>query len=115
MAGVGSDEQQAGDRGIEVDSGTIHLRDVPRFQVALEDRGYLTLFRNRKSRKIVGARAIGPECGELMMLVAVAMKQDMTSDQLVQQFYPYLTMSETVKLAALAFDTSVDKLSCCAT
>lgn len=57
---------------------------------------------------------MGPECGELMSIVSIIMKQQLKSDQVVGQFFPYLTMSEAVKLAALSFDSSIEKLSCCA-
>ncbi|MBI4660606.1 MAG: hypothetical protein HY735_17350 [Verrucomicrobia bacterium] len=37
-----------------------------------------------------------------------------TTRELTACFHPYLTLSEGVKLAALAFTKDVNKLSCCA-
>jgi mercuric reductase len=113
IAGVGLDEKQATAKGITIDVSTVYLKDVPRFIVAKETRGFLSLFRVQATKQIVGARAIGPEIGELMMMIGMSIEQGWTSKQLAHQFYPYLTMTEAVKLAALGFDTDINKLSCC--
>ncbi|WP_158705004.1 hypothetical protein [Salinibacter altiplanensis] len=36
-----------------------------------------------------------------------------TAEELTDLLHPYLTLSEGVKLAALAFDQDVEMLSCC--
>ncbi len=38
----------------------------------------------------------------------------MTIDQLAEAIFPYLTTVEGLKLAALAFNKDVKRLSCCA-
>ncbi|WP_272506773.1 hypothetical protein [Salinibacter sp.] len=49
------------------------------------------------------------------MEVALAIQQFLTTGDLTDLLHPYLTLSEGVKLAVLAFDRDVETLSCCAT
>jgi mercuric reductase len=44
----------------------------------------------------------------------LAIKCDLTVEQLAETIFPYLTTVEGLKLAAQAFDKDVSKLSCCA-
>ena len=48
------------------------------------------------------------------MEVGLAIKFGITVRELTACFHPYLTLSEGIKLAALAFDKDIGKLSCCA-
>ncbi len=44
----------------------------------------------------------------------LAVRFDVTVEDLTATFHPYLTLSEGVKLSAQAFMTDLAKLSCCA-
>jgi mercuric reductase len=44
----------------------------------------------------------------------MAIKFGITVKDLAESFYPYLTLGESVKLAAITFGKDVSKLSCCA-
>lgn len=114
VAGVGLDAEQARARGIDVEVSTVPLSSVPRALAARDTRGFITLIRDRASDRVVGARVLAPEGSELLMEVALAIRYRVTVEDLRREFHPYLTMSEGIKLAAIAFDKSVDKLSCCA-
>jgi mercuric reductase len=48
------------------------------------------------------------------MQVSLAIKAGMTVQELADAFHPYLTLSEGIKLAAIAFSKDVAALSCCA-
>ncbi len=63
---------------------------------------------------MIGARILAPEGSELLMEIAVAMKYGVKIGDLVNMFHPYLTLSEGIKMSAIAFDKNVNKLSCCA-
>jgi mercuric reductase len=114
VAGVGMDERQAEEAGLTVDVSTIGLEHVPRAIAARDTRGFITLIRNRATDVLVGARILAPEGSELLMEIALAIRHRVTVDSLKSEFHPYLTMSEGIKLAAISFDKSVGKLSCCA-
>lgn len=115
VAGVGMGEQQAAEKGLKVDISVLPLSYVPRSIAARDTRGFIKLVREHSTDKMVGARILAPEGSELLMEVALAIKHGLTARELAESFHPYLTLGEGVKLAALSFDKSVEKLSCCAT
>ena len=114
VAGVGLDEAQAKAQGIDAESSVLPLDHVPRALAARDTRGFITLVRDRKSDLLVGARILAPEGSELLMEIALAMKFKIPVKALAEAFHPYLTLSEGVKLAAIAFGKDVNRLSCCA-
>ncbi len=114
VAGIGLDETTARARGVDAESSRLPLDAVPRALVARDTRGFIELVRDRTSDRLVGARVLAPEGGELVMQVALAMRAGLTTRELAGMLYPYLTLSEGVKLAALAFEKDVARLSCCA-
>lgn len=115
VAGVGLDEAQAREQGLDVDVATLPLTHVPRSLAARDTRGFIRLIRDRSTDRLLGARILAPEGSELLMELAVAIKFKITVSELRQMFHPYLTLGEGVKLAAITFGKDVAKLSCCAT
>ncbi len=115
VAGVGLNEQQASDGGIDADAATLPLSHVPRALVARDTRGFIKLIRNRATDTLVGARILAGEGSELLMEISLAIKYGITVGNLASSFHPYLTLSEAVKLAARSFNKNIAKLSCCAT
>ncbi|MBU6401939.1 MAG: mercury(II) reductase, partial [Verrucomicrobia bacterium] len=114
VAGVGLDEKQAKAQGIDAQTATLPLSHVPRSLAARDTRGLIKLIRNRTTDRLVGARILAAEGPELLMEVSLAIKFGITVRDLTACFHPYLTLSEGVKLAALAFSKDIGKLSCCA-
>lgn len=114
VAGVGLDEAQAAARNIPFEVTKLPLSEVPRSLVANDTGGFIKLIRNPETDQLLGARVVAPEGGELMMELSLALKYGITVKELAQRFHPYLTLSEGIKLAALAFNSDVHKLSCCA-
>ncbi|SHF37890.1 mercuric reductase [Fodinibius roseus] len=114
VAGIGMDEKQAEEAGIEYDTAKLSLDNVPRSIAARDTRGFIKLIRSRETDQLIGARILAPEGSELLMELALAMRHGVTVKSLISEFHPYLTLSEGIKLAALTFDKDVKKLSCCA-
>jgi mercuric reductase len=114
VAGVGLDEEQAAAAGIEVEAVSLSLEHVPRALAARDTRGLVKLIRQVESDRLVGARILAPEGGELTMELSLAIRYGIPVSELARSFHPYLTLSEAVKLAALSFGKDVTKLSCCA-
>jgi mercuric reductase len=114
VAGVGLDSAEATAAGIEVEASTVPLSYVPRAIAARNTHGFVRLFREVGTHRIVGARVVASEGGELLMAVAMSIRAKMTSEDVAGMLHPYLTLSEAVKLACISFDRSVSELSCCA-
>jgi len=114
VAGVGLDEREAKEKGIDAEASTLPLSHVPRSLAAFDTRGFIKLIRDKDTDLLVGARILAPEGSELLMEVSLAIKHGITVKEIVSAFHPYLTLSEGIKLAAITFGKSVEKLSCCA-
>ena len=114
VAGVGLDELSAALQNIPFEVSKIELKEIPRAIAAHDTRGFIKLIRNTDSDKLIGARIVAPGGGELIQLLSMAIKHGITIAELVENLYPYLTLSEGIKLAAITFGKDVSKLSCCA-
>ncbi|WP_445718206.1 mercury(II) reductase [Flavobacterium sp.] len=114
IAGAGMDEIEAEKAGIPFEISKLDLIHVPRALAAQDTRGFIKLIRNTKTDKLIGARVIAPEGGELIQQLSMAIKFGITVKDLAESFYPYLTLGEGIKLAAITFGKDVSKLSCCA-
>lgn len=113
IAGAGLDEGQAAAKGIIFEVSKLELKDVPRAIAANDTRGFIKLVRNPETDKLIGARVVAPEGGELIQLLSMAIKHGITVSELADSLYPYLTLSEGIKLAAITFGKDLAKLSCC--
>ncbi len=114
VATVGLSEQQAAAQGIDAESRTLGLENVPRALANFDTRGFIGLVAERESGRLIGARIVAPEAGEMIQTAAVAIRNRMTIQELAEQLFPYLTMVEGLKLCAQTFTRDVDQLSCCA-
>lgn len=114
VAGVGLDEVEAAALGLPFEVSKMPLTEVPRSQAAKDTRGFIKLIRNTETDKLIGARVVAPEGGELIMELTLAVKYGITVNELAKTFHPYLTLSEGIKLASIAFGKDIATLSCCA-
>lgn len=114
VAGAGLDEDQAKAKGITFEVSKISLVDVPRGIAARDTRGFIKLIRSPETDRLIGARVVAAEGGELIQQLSMAIKYGITVTNLAEDLYPYLTLSESIKLAAIGFTKDVAKLSCCA-
>jgi len=114
VATVGYSEAEAHNAGIETDSRTLALDNVPRALVNFDTRGFIKLVTEAGSGRLIGVQAVTPEAGELIQTAALAIRARMTVEELANQLFPYLTMVEGLKLAAQSFRKDVKQLSCCA-
>lgn len=114
IATVGLSEAQARRAGMESESRVLTLDHVPRALVNFDTRGFIKLVAEAESGRVLGVQAVASEAGELIQAAALALRARMTVEDLADQLFPYLTMTEGLKLAAQAFTKDVKQLSCCA-
>ena len=114
IATVGLSEAEAHLKGIETDSRTLSLDNVPRALANFDSRGFIKLVIEAASGKLIGVQAVADGAGELIQTAAIALRAGMTAAELADQLFPYLTMVEGLKLAAQTFSKDVKQLSCCA-
>lgn len=114
VATVGLSEAQAQTRGIETESRTLPLENVPRALANFDTRGFIKLVAERGSGRLIGTQILAAEAGEIIQSAALAVRAGMSVADLAGQLFPYLTMVEGIKLCAQTFTKDVKQLSCCA-
>ena len=114
VATVGLTEAAAHHAGIETDSRTLTLDNVPRALTNFDTRGFIKLVAEAGTNRLIGVQAVAADAGELIQTAALAIRAQMTVSDLADQLFPYLTMVEGLKLAAQTFVKDVKQLSCCA-
>lgn len=114
VATVGLTETQARAQGIDVQTSTLPLDQVPRALAARDTRGLIKLVAERKTGRLLGAHILAPEGGDSIQTAVLAIKHRLTVGDLADTVFPYLTTVEGLKLAALGFTKDLTKLSCCA-
>ncbi len=114
VATVGLDETQAAERGIETESRTLDLENIPRALANFDTRGFIKLVAEKDSGRLLGCQVLATEGGEIIQAAALAIRNHMSVADLANQLFPYLTMVEGLKLCAQTFTKDVRQLSCCA-
>lgn len=113
-ATVGLTEARAIEAGYDVDTVVLPLDAVPRALAARDTRGLIKLVAERETRRLLGAHVLAPEGGDTIQSAVLAIKGRLTVTDLAETIFPYLTTVEGLKLAALAFQRDLSRLSCCA-
>jgi mercuric reductase len=114
VASVGLTEAAARTAGYEVKTSILPLDAVPRALAARDTRGLIKLVADRTNDRLLGAHILAPEGSDSIQTAALAIKHGMTTKDLGESIFPYLTTVEGLKLAALSFGKDITKLSCCA-
>ncbi len=114
VATTGLTEEEAQAAGIETDSRVLTLDNIPRSLANFETSGFVKLVIDVNSQRILGAQILASEAGEMIQTAVLAIKNEMTVEDLAGLLFPYLTMVEGLKLCAQTFARDVSELSCCA-
>lgn len=97
VARVGHSTGSAAEAGITVDSFARPLARVDRFVVEGEEAGFARVHVRRGSDEIVGATVVGAHAGEMIGLVALAMKAGAGLATFGDTVFPYPTRSEALR------------------
>ncbi len=111
---VGLTEDAAKKQGIEAESRTLELENVPRALANFDTHGFIKLVAEKETGRLLGAQVLAGGGGEIIQTAALALHKQMTIKELAGQLFPYLTMVEGIKLCAQTFTRDVKQLSCCA-
>tara|TARA_R110002124_G_scaffold252463_1_gene417777 strand:+ start:1508 stop:2926 length:1419 start_codon:yes stop_codon:yes gene_type:complete len=114
VAGVGLSERQAMQQGFDVRASVVSLDQVSRALAARDTRGLIKLIAEAGTGRLLGAQILAPEGADSIQTMVLAIKFGMTTVELGETIFPYLTTVEGLKLAAQGFEKDVAKLSCCA-
>ncbi len=114
LASAGFSEQQAQAAGYDCTCRTLPLADVPRALVNFDTLGAVKLVADAATGRLLGVHAAAA-AGEFMLAATYAIKAGMTVTDIADTWAPYLTMAESLRLAAKLFDPGEQlPTSCCA-
>ena len=100
IAGVGLREQDLKERKIDYAVGKYNYIDSG-MGLALQDNGgFVKIFADRKTRKILGCHIIGADASTLIHEVIVAMKAGLRIDAISDAVHVHPALSEVVQRAA---------------
>jgi mercuric reductase len=114
VASVGLTEASARAAGYQAKTSMLPLAAVPRALAARDTRGLIKLVADTATDRLLGAHILAPEGCDSIQTAALAIKHGMTTKEVGETIFPYLTTVEGLKLAALSFGKDVTRLSCCA-
>lgn len=97
IAHVGRSHAEAAERGQDLVTYTVQLRDVDRAILESDEEGFARVRADRKTGRIVGATLVGRDAGDLIGEMALAVTNKLTLGQLAATVHPYPTRAEAWK------------------
>jgi dihydrolipoamide dehydrogenase len=110
VAWVGLTEDQAKADGIEYEKGQFPWAASGRSLALGRDEGMTKLLFDPKSGRVLGAGIVGTNAGDLISEVALAIEMGCDAADIGLTVHPHPTLSETVAMAAEAFEGTLTDL-----
>jgi dihydrolipoamide dehydrogenase len=102
VASVGLTEEQAREKGMDIEVGTFPWTANGRALTAGDTDGFVKVIRDKKYSEVVGAHIVGPHATELIAEFVVGRHLETTVEEMDRAMHPHPTLSEAVAEAALA-------------
>jgi dihydrolipoamide dehydrogenase len=102
VASVGLTEEQARERGFDVEVGKLPWVAIGRAVAAGHADGFVKVIRDKKYSEILGAHIVGPSATELIAEFVVGRHLESTVEEMEKAIHPHPTLSEGVSEGALA-------------
>ena len=102
IAAVGKTEEQLKEAGIEYKAGTFPFAANGRAKAIGSTDGFVKILVNAQTDRILGAHIIGPQAGDLIAEIAVAIEFKASSEDIARSSHAHPSLAEVVKEAAWA-------------
>src|SRR5690606_16786815 len=110
LAWVGVTEDEAKDKGLEVEAAKFPWAASGRAIGLGRTEGFTKLLFDAKTHRIVGAGIVGVHAGELISELALAIEMGAEAADIGHTIHPHPTLAESVGLAAEVFEGTVTDL-----
>ncbi|HVS02281.1 MAG TPA: mercuric reductase [Thermoanaerobaculia bacterium] len=104
VAHLGLYEEEARQRGIEVETLRVELSSVDRAVLDGEAEGFLKVHYRKGSDAILGATVVAADAGDLLAPLCLAVGQKVGLGKIADTIFPYPTQAEVIKRAADAWN-----------
>ena len=99
IGSFGYSEEQAKEKGYEVKTATFPFSANGKAMGLGDPVGFVKVVADAKYNEILGAHMIGPDVTELLPVLTLAQKWDLTADEVARNVFAHPTLSESVKEA----------------
>ncbi|WP_255152806.1 mercury(II) reductase [Halorarius halobius] len=113
VAAVGTTELEYMDEHGTCSCRTVQMEDVPRAKAVKNTDGLVQVVKHHETDEIVGVHMVGPRAADMIMEATLAVKFDLTVDDIIDTVHPFPTFSEAFKQACQAFRRDTSTMSCC--
>jgi mercuric reductase len=113
LAGVGLTEDQQMERLGACACRTVSFDQVPKALILKRTEGLIKMAIHPETERIMGVHILGPHAGDLVAQAVTLLRNRNTIRDVVESLPMFPTLSEAVKLAAMAFTRDLSKISCC--
>lgn len=110
VAWVGLTEQEAKAHAVNYEKAVFPWMASGRSLSSGRDEGLTKLIFNKDTHRIVGAGIVGPNAGELIAAVGLAIEMGCDAQDIALTIHPHPTLSETIGLAAEVFERTITDL-----
>ncbi len=100
VARAGLNEEEARNRGIDVEITRYQLSELDRAIAEGENQGFIKVITPRGKDRILGATIVGPHAGESLAEFVLAMKHGIGLNKILATIHPYPTLTEGNKALA---------------
>ncbi|HEY3330902.1 MAG TPA: dihydrolipoyl dehydrogenase [Capsulimonadaceae bacterium] len=100
VATVGLTEQEAKDKGYDVQIGKFSFKSLGKAMAINENVGLVKIVSEKKYGEILGASIVGPHASDLIHEVCVSMKLESTIEELMHTIHAHPSLGEAVMEAA---------------
>jgi dihydrolipoamide dehydrogenase len=110
IAWVGLTELEAKAEGIDYEKGQFPWAASGRALALGRSEGFTKLLFDKKTKRVLGGAVVGPNAGDLIAEVGLAVEMGADATDVSLTIHPHPTLSETVALAAEAFEGTLTDL-----
>ncbi|MBF0455406.1 MAG: dihydrolipoyl dehydrogenase [Magnetococcales bacterium] len=104
IASVGRSEESLKEAGIPYNVGKFPFGANARARAIGESDGFVKILAHKETDQILGAHLIGPNAGDLLAEIVLAMESDISAEDIARTCHSHPSLGEAVKEAALAVD-----------
>jgi len=104
VASVGKTEEELKKLNTEYNVGKFPFMANSKAKVNDEADGFVKILADKKTDKVLGVHILGPDAGNLIAELALAMEFGASSEDIARTCHAHPTLTEAVKEAALAVD-----------
>ncbi|MBN2478724.1 MAG: dihydrolipoyl dehydrogenase [Parachlamydiales bacterium] len=95
IATVGLTEEKAKEKNIEVEVGKFPFSALGKAHASSEKDGFVKIMIDKKTKRILGAGAIGPSASILIAQMGLAITNNLTADSIIETIHAHPTLAES--------------------